>query len=66
MSDYQAYLNRVYIEMLNSSLTHIDGEQATAEQVQLIRPDDIRATTISELVMHIQRISILGPEGKSH
>ncbi len=64
MSDYQAYLNRVYVEMVNSSLTHIDGEPAEAEQLQLIRPDDHRASTISELVMHIQRISLLGDEGK--
>lgn len=64
MSDYQAYLNRVYIEMVNSSLTHINDEPADAEQLQLIRPDENRASTISELVMHIQRISLLGDEGK--
>ena len=64
MADYQAYLNRVYIEMLSASLTLIDGEPATIEQVQMIRPDDQRAATISELVMHIQRISLLGDQGK--
>jgi len=66
MSDYQAYLERVYVEMLNSSLTHIDGKPADADQVQLIRPDAQRALTISELVVHIQRISLLGTEGKLH
>ena len=66
MSDYQAYLERVYVEMLNSSLTHIDGKPANADQVQLIRPDAQRALTISELVVHIQRISLLGTEGKLH
>ena len=64
MADYQAYLNRVYVEMVSASLTHIDGEPATLEQVQMIRPDDQRAATISELVMHIQRISLLGDRGK--
>ena len=64
MADYQAYLNRVYIEMVSASLTHIDGEPATVEQVQMIRPDDQRAATISELVMHVQRISLLGDKGK--
>lgn len=64
MSDYQAYLNRVYIEMVRASLTHINDEPATLEMVQNIRPDDTRAQTISELVMHIQRISLLGIEGK--
>lgn len=64
MANYQAYLNRVYQEMINSSLTLIDGEQADAEQLQLIRPEAHRIQTVSELVMHIQRISLLGVEGK--
>jgi len=64
MADYQAYLNRVYKEMISSSLTLIDGEEADAEQLQLIRPEAHRVQTVSELVMHIQRISLLGVEGK--
>lgn len=64
MADYQAYISRVYIEMVRASLTHIDGEPASIDQVQLIRPDDVRSSTISELVIHIQRISLLGDEGK--
>jgi len=64
MSDYQSYLNRVYQEMINSSLTHIDGEEASADQLQLIRPEAHRIQAISELVVHIQRISLLGIEGK--
>ena len=64
MSDYQAYLNRVYQEMINSSLILIDGEGADAEQLQLIRPETHRIQTVSELVLHIQRISLLGIEGK--
>jgi hypothetical protein len=64
MSDYQAYLNRVYQEMINSSLILIDGKEADAEQLQLIRPEAHRVQTVSELVMHIQRISLLGVEGK--
>ena len=64
MSDYQAYLNRVYQEMINSSLILIDGVGADAEQLQLIRPEAHRIQTVSELVLHIQRISLLGIEGK--
>ena len=64
MSDYQAYLNRVYIEMIRSSLTLIDGQEASVETLDLIRPDSKRVQTTSELVMHIQRISLLGDEGK--
>lgn len=64
MANYQAYLNRVYQEMINSSLILIDGVGADAEQLQLIRPEAHRIQTVSELVMHIQRISLLGVEGK--
>ena len=62
MADYQGYISRVYIEMVRASLTHIDCEPASIDQVQLIRPDDVRSSTISELVIHIQRISLLGDE----
>ena len=64
MEDFQGYISRVYIEMVRASLTHIDCEPASIDQVQLIRPDDVRSSTISELVIHIQRISLLGDEGK--
>jgi len=64
MADYQAYLNRVYKEMINSSLILIDGVGTDAEQLELIRPEAHRIQTVSELVMHIQRISLLGVEGK--
>jgi len=50
--------------MIRASLTHINGEEASVEQVDMIRPDSDRLTVISELVLHIQRISLLGVEGK--
>ena len=64
MSDYQQYLNRVYIEMIRSSLISIDGLDGSVEQIQQIRPESHRVQVISELVLHIQRISLLGIEGK--
>lgn len=64
MADYQAYLSRVYTEMVRSSLTHIGGEPASVDQINLIRPDGHRLTVMAELVAHIQRISLLGIEGK--
>ena len=64
MSDYQQYLNRVYIEMIRSSLISIDGVDGSAEMIQQIRPESHRVQVISELVLHIQRISLLGIEGK--
>jgi hypothetical protein len=50
--------------MIKASLTHIDGEEASADQLDLIRPESHRVQAVSELVMHIQRISLLGVEGK--
>lgn len=64
MAGYEAYLSRVYLEMIKASLLSIDGEEASLEQVQAIRPDSFRVRAISELVAHIQRISLLGIEGK--
>jgi len=64
MADYQAYLSRVYLQMIRARLSHINGEEASVEQVDMIRPDSDRLTVISELVLHIQRISLLGVEGK--
>ncbi len=64
MSGYNAYINRVYVEMLRASLQLIDGKQANVDQLELIRPDSHRTNTISELVLHVQRISLLGDQGK--
>ena len=64
MSQYQQYLNNVYNEMIRASLVSIDDVDATLEQLQMIRPESHRVLTISELVLHIQRISLLGDQGK--
>ena len=64
MSGYNAYINRVYVEMLRASLKLIDGEEASVEQLELIRPDSHRTDTISQLVLHVQRSSLLGDQGK--
>ena len=64
MSEYQQYLNNVYSEMIRASLVSIDDVEATLEEIHMIRPDSHRVQTISELVLHIQRISLLGDKGK--
>ena len=64
MADYNGYINRVYVEMLRASLQLIDGEDASVDQLNLIRPDSHRTETISELVLHVQRVSLLGDSGK--
>lgn len=63
-SEYTAYINRVYIEMIRESLQAIDGESASVDQLQMIRPDNVRTETIGELVLHVQRISLLDHSGK--
>jgi hypothetical protein len=61
---YQSYLNQVYIEMIRSSLIKINGEAASVDAVQSIRPESHRIQAITELVLHIQRLSLVGDEGK--
>ena len=61
---YQAYLNQVYIEMIRSSLLKIDGEKASLDSIQMIRPESHRVQAITELVLHIQRLSLIGDSGK--
>lgn len=60
---YQGYLSRVFVEMVNVSLVEIDGEQAS-DMIDRIKPESHRLQVISELVQHIQRISLLGVAGK--
>ena len=61
---YQAYINRVYLEMIRSSLVSINGESASIDTIQAIRPESHRIQTITELVLHIQRLSLIGDSGK--
>ena len=63
-ADYEAYISRVYVEMIRESLVSINGEPATVDMIQRIRPDSMRITTITELVLHIQRVSLTGDQGK--
>ena len=37
MSEYQQYLNRVYVEMIRAALVSIDGDPADDHQLQMIR-----------------------------
>ena len=63
-ASYQAYINNVYLEMIRASLQAVDGESATLNTIQSIRPESHRVQAITELVLHIQRISLLGDSGK--
>ena len=63
-ASYQAYINNVYLEMIQASLQSVDGEPATLDTIQSIRPESHRVQAITELVLHIQRISLVGDSGK--
>ena len=60
---YQSYLNKVFVEMVEAALTLIDGEPAKGK-LNLIKPEAHRLAVITELVQHIQRMSLLGDRGK--
>ncbi len=65
MSEYNAYLNRVYQEMVKASLIEIEGLDGDPWiLIQSIKPDSIRIQTISELITHITSLSLLGDLGK--
>lgn len=64
LAQYNEYINRVYVEMIRESLVKIDDEITSVDSIDLIRPESARAHVVSELVVHIQRLSTLDPSGK--
>ena len=66
LAEYQAYISRCYVEMISEALISIDGEDATIDQIQKIKPESHRLQTITELVQHIQRLSLVSDQGKQH
>ena len=63
LASYQSYLNKVFVEMVKVALISIDGEPAEGK-LDLIKPEAHRLQVITELVQHIQRMSLLGQRGK--
>lgn len=63
-SEYAGYIGRVTIEMIKKSLIKINGKPASFDMIQSIRPDQHRLQTITELSIHVQRISLVGDLGK--
>ena len=64
LAEYQAYISRCYVEMISEALISIDGEEATIDQIQKIKPESHRLQTITELVQHVQRLSLVSDSGK--
>ena len=51
------------MEMVRVALVEID-DQPASDMIDRIKPESHRLQVISELVQHIQRISLLGISGK--
>lgn len=65
LSSYEKYLSNVYEEMVKAGVKSIVGVNGDVwDIIDSIRPDVDRVRTISELVLHIQRLSLLSNEGK--
>jgi len=66
LADYEGYLNRVYEEMIKVSVIEVKGVPFNdiMDLLNSIRPDAFRLKAISELIFHIQRLSLLSNEGK--
>jgi hypothetical protein len=65
LSSYEKYLTNVYEEMVKVGVKGIEGMEGDVWGIiDSIRPDQDRVRTISELVLHLQRLSLLSNEGK--
>lgn len=66
LGEYKAYLNRVFVEMINAALVSVDGVPVKQGEspLDLVRPESHRVQVIAELVRHVQRMSLLGEQGK--
>jgi hypothetical protein len=66
LASYEAYISKSYVEYVyvRESLISINDEPATMDMIDSIRPEHMRITTITEIVLHLQRVSLLGDVGK--
>lgn len=67
LASYQAYINRVFIEMVKAALIMIDERPIPKHgpnPLDDIRPEAHRVQVIAELTRHVQRMSLLGQSGK--
>lgn len=64
LASYEAYISKSYVEYVSEALVSINDEPATIDMINSIRPEHMRITTITEIVLHLQRVSLLGDVGK--
>jgi hypothetical protein len=64
LAKYEQYQNRSYCEYVRSALISIDDKEAKFEMINNITPEHERITTITEIVLHLHRMSTLSNLGK--
>ena len=67
LASYQAYINRVFVEMVKAALIMIDERPVSKSgpnPLDDIRPEAHRVQVIAELTRHVQRMSLVGQSGK--
>ncbi len=64
LASYESYISKSYVEYVSEALVSINDEPATIDMINSIRPEHMRITTITEIVLHLQRVSLLGDVGK--
>ena len=64
LAKYEQYQNKTYCEYVRASLVAINDEDASFEMINQITPESSRITAITEIVLHLHRVSTLGNQGK--
>ena len=64
LAKYEQYQNRTYCEYVRSALIAINDDHADFEMINKISPASARVTTITEIVLHLHRVSTLNNLGK--
>tara|TARA_Y100001973_G_scaffold105675_1_gene179824 strand:+ start:696 stop:1139 length:444 start_codon:yes stop_codon:yes gene_type:complete len=65
LSQYDNYQTRSCYEYVNQCLISIDGEPASFEMIDKITPALHRTITITQILNHLNRLSVLSDPGKS-
>jgi hypothetical protein len=64
LASYEQYQNKCYCEYIREGLIAINDEPATFDMIDTIKPSSDRITTISEIVYHLHRVSLLSDAAK--
>lgn len=64
LAKYEQYQNKTYCEYVRASLVAINDEDANFDMINQITPESSRVTAITEIVLHLHRMSTLSNAGK--